>query len=161
MDVADIGTEANGGAHSLAGWSPKSCSDEPGGNYGSIATDPSSPDNRCRLVWWKDDDNPTATLSLDSGGSKARHIELRVLDSIADDSFDVYVLNPGGNWALVYSYSDQLTTETWLTHHIYSFPAGKGQGSTVQIKIVATGPKWFGFDTWGQLAVDYVKLFDH
>jgi hypothetical protein len=45
--------------------------------------------------------------------------------------------------------------------HRYSFPAGKGQGSTVDIKIVPTNLGWSGFNTWGQLAVDYVKLFDH
>jgi hypothetical protein len=93
---------------------------------------------------------------------KARHISLRVLDGIADDSFDVYVHNPGGNWALVYGYTaDSSTAETWVTHHIYDFPAGKGQGDSVCMKIVPTNVGWWGFDTWGQLAVDYVKVWEH
>lgn len=94
--------------------------------------------------------------------AKARHISLRVLDGIADDSFDVYVLNPGGNWAWVYGYTaDPSTTETWVTHHIYDFPAGKGQGDTVAMKIVPRNVGWSGFATWGQLAVDYVKVWEH
>src|SRR3990170_2539122 len=91
-------------------------------------------------------------------GDFARHIEMRVLDGIADDSFSVYVKNPGGGWAPVYSYSaDPSTAEVWVTHHIYSFPAGKGQGMTVEIKIEPTNVGWSGFNTWGQLAVDYIE----
>jgi len=94
--------------------------------------------------------------------AKARHISLRVLDGIADDSFDVYVLNPGGNWAWVYGYTaDPSTTETWVTHDIYSFPAAKGQGNTVEMMIVPRNVGWTGFTTWGQLAVDYVKVWEY
>ena len=100
------------------------------------------------------------TFTWDSGF--ARRIELRVLDGIADDSFDVYVKNPGGNWALVYSYtSDPDTSEYWVVHHIYSFPAGKGQGESLQMKIVPTNLGWSGFGTWGQLGVDWIKVWDH
>ena len=102
------------------------------------------------------DDAGYCTLTV---GSKARQLELRVLDGSADDSFDVYVMNPGGNWVLVYSYADQYSSETWVTHQIYDFPAGKGQGCTIEVKIMPTGPRWTGFDTYGQLAVDYVAAY--
>jgi hypothetical protein len=93
--------------------------------------------------------------------AKARHIELEVLDGLANDSFKVYVKNPAGIWVEVYSYADQYATEIWVTHHIYSFPAGKGQGNTVEIMIELTGPHWSGFSTFGQLAVDYIKIYEH
>jgi len=121
---------------------------------GAVTASPSDTDN-------------AGYCTLNTGGTFARHIELRVLDGIADDSFDVYVKDPGGQWALVYSYTDkapgsQSDTETWLVHHIYSFPAGKGQGDTVETKIVPTNCcSWWGFAQYGQLAVDYIKLFDH
>jgi hypothetical protein len=99
-------------------------------------------------------------ISLEWNEGKARHIEMRVLDGIADDSFNVYVKNPGGNWALVYSYTaDPSTTENWVVHHIYSFPAGKGQGPCINMKIEPTNVGWSGFSTWGQLAVDYVEVW--
>lgn len=108
------------------------------------------------------EDDDAGYCTLNTGGMFARHIELRVLDGIADDSFDVYVKNPGGNWALVYTYGpDPSTTEVWKLHHIYGFPAGKGQGETVEIKIEPTNAGWSGFGIYGQLAVDYVKIFDH
>jgi hypothetical protein len=108
------------------------------------------------------DEDDAGYCTLNSGGAKARHIQMRVLDGIADDSFNVFVKSPGSDWTLVYSYAAAPSTaEVWVEHDIYSFPAGKGQGSTVDIKIEPTNVGWSGFTTWGQLAVDYVKLFDH
>jgi hypothetical protein len=129
-----------------------------GGNWGGIGAG-----KQCRVVWHAASD-PTprcATLTLDTGGAGfARHIKMRVLDGIADDSFNVYVKNPGGDWVLVYSYtSDPSTSEYWVVHHIYSFPAGKGQGTAIEIKIEATGAAWSGFPTYGQLGVDWVEVW--
>ena len=114
--------------------------------YGAVTAFPGDPDDAgyCRLT-------------VDS---KARRLELRVLDGSADDSFDVYVMNPGGKYALVYSYTDQYSSETWVTHQIYDFPAGKGQGGNIEVKIMPTGPHWTGFDDYGQLAVDYVAAYE-
>jgi len=106
------------------------------------------------------DSDDAGYIELEWDEGKARHIIVRVLDGIADDSFNVYVKNPGGNWALVYSYSaDPSTTEYWVEHHIYSFPAGKGQGPYIHMKIEPTSVGWSGFNTWGQLAVDYVEVW--
>lgn len=101
----------------------------------------------CALLWTDD--------------VKARRIELRVLAGLADDSFDVYVKNPADKWVLVFSYTDQGDTETWIVHNIYSFPAGKGQGQRIDIKIIPTNVWWSGFDTWGQLAVDYIAVYEY
>ena len=121
-----------------------------GGEYGmgAVTAFPGDPDDagHCTFTW---------------ASGKARRIELRVLDGLTDDSFTVLVENPGGNMVQVYSYTDQYSTETWVTHNIYSFPAGKGQGPYVHLMIVPTNVGWSGFDTWGQLAVDYVSLYEH
>ena len=107
-----------------------------------------------------DDEKGYCTLTWDSGG-KARRIELRVLDGLADDSFEVWVMNPAGHWVVVYSYTDQYATETWVTHNINGFPAGKGQGPEVELAIVPTQLGWSGYNTWGQLAVDYIAVYEH
>ena len=109
------------------------------------------------------DTDPAGYINFKWTTGFARHIELRMLDGIADDSFNVYVMNPGGDWALVYSYTSDLSTnEYWVVHDIYGFPAGKGkQGPSINMMIVPTNLGWSGFNTWGQLAVDWVKVYDH
>ncbi len=160
LDNVDIGDTSSEAGHSLMGWGPI----EPitsGGNWGGIAP------GTCRVVSYAGDPTPGyATLTLDTTASDvtgfARHIKMRVLDGIADDSFNVYVKNPGGDWALVYNYtSDPLTSEYWVVHDIYGFPAGKGMSTAIEIKIEATGAAWGSFNTYGQLAVDRVEVLDH
>ena len=107
------------------------------------------------------DDDDAGYCSFTWPEGKARRIELRVLDGLADDSFAVYVKNPAGKWVLTYSYSDQYATETWLVHTIEGFPAGKGQGAHLDLMIVPTNVGWSGFNTYGQLAVDTVALYEH
>jgi hypothetical protein len=128
-----------------------------GGEYGDGAVTAfadSDPAGYCNITW--------------VDGEKARRIELRVLDGIADDSFDVFVRNPSGNMVLVYSYTADMADgidddpgENWEVHQIYSFPAGKGQGSEVDIMIVPTNLGWSGYATFGQLALDYIALYEH
>jgi len=161
LDSVDIGSDILEVDHGVLSpdWGPIE-PDAHGGNWGGFGA--SGED--CRVVWHAASD-PTpgyATLTLDTGGAGfAHHIKLRVLDGIADDSFNVYVKNPGGDWALVYSYiCNPSTSEYWVVHDIYSFPAGKGQhGTTIDIKIEATGDAWSGFNTYGQLAVDWVEVW--
>ena len=161
LDRVDIGNIADEAGHNVdePDWGPVEPTTS-GGNWGGF----NATTEDCRVVSYFDDDTPGyATLTLDThGASFARHIVLRVLDGIADDSFNVYVMNPGGNWALVYSYTcDSSTNENWVEHHVYSFPAGKGQGGIIEMKIEATGDTWSGFNTYGQLAVDWVEVYDH
>jgi hypothetical protein len=92
--------------------------------------------------------------------TKVRCLIIEVLDGLADDSFNVYILNPGGNWVLVYEYDDEYTAETWVSHVISGFPAAKGQKKCLDVKIELTGDHWSGFDTYGQLAIDWIKLFE-
>ena len=132
--------------HSFNPEVPGSWGGEPG--QGEVTAFPGDPDDAGYCV---------LTVTVDS---KARRLELRVLDGLADDSFEVYVMNPGGNYALVYSYTDQYSSETWVTHQIYDFPAGKGQGGTIDVMIMPTGPHWVHFGTYGQLAVDYIAAYE-
>jgi len=63
-------------------------------------------------------------------------------------------MNPAGKEWLVLSYEDQGATETWNTHTIDGAFLNYG---TI-IKIVPTGDLWSGFETYGQLAVDYIAV---
>lgn len=109
------------------------------------------------------DSDEAGYCSFEWESGKAKHIELRVLDGLGDDSFDVFVKNLGGNWAWVYGYMDAAPTwddpEMWAVHHIWDFPAGKGQGPKVELMIVPTGPHWQYWSTYGQLGIDYVKIW--
>ena len=162
LDSVDIGDIVSEGEHEVSypDWGPIEPTTH-GGNWGGFGA--SGED--CRVVWHAAGDTTLgyATLTLDTGGAGfARNIKLQVLDGIADDSFNVYVKNPGGDWALVYSYTDSSTSEEWIVHDIYSFPAGKGQRSTtIEIMIEATGDAWSGFGTYGQLAVDWVEVWGY
>jgi hypothetical protein len=151
----DINTESGGvvpttlaGTANVASFHPEQLGGW-GGEYGEGA-----------VTAFPGDSDDAGYIELEWDEGKARHIIVRVLDGIADDSFNVYVENPGGNWALVYSYSaDPSTTEYWVEHHIYSFPACKGQGPYIHMKIEPINVGWSGFNTWGQLAVDYVEIW--
>jgi len=55
-----------------------------------------------------------------------RRIKIVALDGIADDSFKVLIKmqSPSGtwtDWTKVFTYSDNCTTETWVTHSITGF----------------------------------------
>ena len=79
------------------------------------------------------------------------------LDGIADDSFEVYVDD-----VLVYTYTDEEPIndpENWAYHDIdlTSFEIPSCGAHT--IKIVATGPMWTYFQTYGQLGINHVALY--
>ena len=63
-------------------------------------------------------------------------------------------MNPSGKWVSIHTYADQGSTETWHIHTI----TGKFLTYGTIIKIEPTNVGWSGFDTWGQLAVDYIAL---
>ena len=103
-----------------------------------------------------EDNDPAGYCSFNAKG-KAISIEMRVLDGIADDSFAVYMKNPKGILKEVYTYTDQGETETWNTHTIDILPKYNKNYGTI-IKIEPTGELWSGFETYGQLAVDYIAI---
>jgi len=84
-------------------------------------------------------------------------LELSVLDGVAEyDDFEVYV-----DGILVYEYDAQGgNPEDWIEHSIqladYGIPCFGTH--TVEVKCTAD-TAWEGHDTYGQLAVDYAKLY--
>jgi hypothetical protein len=164
VDDVEIGTPASEVGHNIVehptgDWGPIE-PDTHGGNWGQLASggypDYTSGDNKCRTVWKytiDDSDGPDAAFTLDTGsGMTATRLVLRVLDGGSDDSFDVDV-----NGTAVFSYTDQYTTETWLTHDIdISSWAFTG---TLAVKITATAGKGPYFNPYGQVGVDSAELY--
>jgi len=85
------------------------------------------------------------------------YITLEVLDGIADDSFELYV-----DEELVYTYTDEEPIndpETWIEHEIDLSPYEIVSCMAHEIKIVAIGPQWEQFETYGQLGVNQINLY--
>ena len=155
-DTVNIGDLSSETGHNLFGWGPivtPSGSSWGGGDDGNL-----------RVVWYNDTRNPSdiptnspdenwSTLEMvTSSNYKASRVEIRALDGIADDSFEIYI-----NENLVYTYADQGSTETWKTHDIdisNLYISGK-----ITIKIISTGEAWQHFDTYGQLGISWIKLY--
>jgi hypothetical protein len=89
---------------------------------------------------------------------KARRIVLRVEDTADDDSFEVWA-NRRGSWSLAYSYTDDPSTVQHI-HEITRFASEKGRDPRVYIQIVPANPGDVGYMTHGQIAVDYVALYE-
>jgi len=123
-----------------------------------------------------------ASLVLIPKKGAARKIHLRVLDGQAVDekgklldSFQVFVRNKHDHMILVYIFDPgppaesrleggfcgektSATEEEWRMHEI-RLPINEIRpGRPIEVIIQATGSAWSGFDTWGQLAVDWVEL---
>ena len=128
-------------------------------------------------------DTPQASVTMSSGGFQLGTLRTSVLDgSAGSNSFELRV-----NGTLVYTYhSDPSTAEYWVIHSIDlvnpanssfdgsstqcvgdpvtnapCFIAGTGIGSSetdLDVEFTVLGPKWGGFNTWGQLAVSWVEL---
>ena len=155
----NIGDEASEDGHDLDGWGPI----EPythSGNWGGFDT---SGEN-CRVIWDTGDDDPSATITLDrccqNGAAKA--IIVRHLGGIADDSFTIEVKDNHGKWVEIGDYEDEPgANEEWFETR-FALPNGKklqlGRGLEVEVRLTATGEAWYGFNTYGQVAFDWIKL---
>jgi hypothetical protein len=140
--IVDIGTPASEAGFGISiepDWGPVQ-PDTSGGNWGGLASDPDSWDNKCRVIWEAVDD-PSATVTFPE---PIMAVALRHLRGIANDSFDVDV--DAQNWGSVV---DNGSTEYWVVSS-FSGPAGQ------TLMLTATGPAWSGFDTYGQVGVDWV-----
>jgi hypothetical protein len=158
LDRVDIGNPQSEHCHFLRGWGPIEPATH-GGTWGDFG----QTGENCRVVYYNTTDppdKPWAKLTLYTIKGAAKTLKIRALDGIADDSFEVYVKNPSGKWILVYSYTaDPSTEEKWIIHEI-ELPPKVAKGITLRIKIVLTGETpWWGFDTYGQLAIDWIELW--
>jgi hypothetical protein len=140
-ELVDLGTPAGEAGYTLIGWGPVQPTTS-GGNWGNLATDSQSFDKLCRTVWGHlGNDENWASITF---AEKIKYVEIRHLDGIADDSFDVYVDN--NLWG---SYADAGSDEVWK---ITSFSGTPGY----TLKIVSTAGQWQYFGTYGQLGIDRV-----
>jgi len=153
VDIGDLVSEAG---HNLVGWGPIEPATHPGG-WGSIGS------SNCRVIWDANDNDPSATITLDGCARRGAATAIRVkhLDGIADDSFDVYVRDVHGNDVFVGNWVGSPGSENWQIT-TFALPSGKtlqlGRGRPVEVKLVATGEKWSGFATYGQVAFDWIEL---
>ncbi|RZN42783.1 MAG: DUF3344 domain-containing protein [Methanophagales archaeon ANME-1-THS] len=148
VDSVNIGDPASEAAHTLYGFGPI----EPlthGGGWGG------ADDGNLRVIWTDDapdDGGRNARFILANPYLNAKVLQLRVLNGIANDDFTVSV-----NGNLVYTYiHDPDITERWVTHSIDV--SAYSSSSTLTIEMNATGEKWSGWDTYGQIGVSWAKL---
>ena len=137
----DLGTAAGEAGYTLTEWGPVQ-PDTSGGTWGGIASDPLSPDGKCRTVWghtigglnWASVTFPRAITSA----------TIRHLVGQANDSY----VSAGGNyWG---TFTDTVGGETWTSTTFSGLP-----GKT--LLITATGLKWSGFPAYGQLGIDWIN----
>jgi len=143
-ELCDLGTAAGEAGFTLLDWGPVQPTTS-GGNWGGLATDPQSYDKLCRTVY-TGSDTTSASIVFNE---KIYYLEIRHLDGIANDSFDVYV--DGNPWG---SYADAGSTENWKITAFMGQPGWYGTTSTMTI--VATGGNWWGLQQFGQLGIDRV-----
>ena len=155
----DIGSETSEQGADMSGWGPE----EPaasGGNWGGFNVTKED----CRVIWDDSDDDRSATITLNRGvrPGAATAIRMRHLDGLADDSFDVYVKDVHGQWILIGSWAGSPGPENWVVIDEFALPNGKtlqlDRGRAVEVRLVATGPQWSGFGTYGQVAFDWIEL---
>ena len=164
IDKVDIGNPASEVGHALEGWGPIEPATH-GGSWGGIAP------GDCRVAYHSGEPDTgygrsgIVTFETDEEISK---IKMRVLDGIGDDSFAVYVstyyqYNPWfGYWLgcyKIYEYeADPSTSEKWVKHRMDWDYFNNLPYSKVKIYVVSLGDEWAGFNTYGQLAVDWIKI---
>ena len=116
-------------------------------------------------VVWENDaaDKPEngreATCTIPgTNGWVPKQIKLHYLEGLANDDFCVYILNNEDYYIEVGCFDEESGYEHWqyATFDLPKFTVAPGQDVTVKIR--ATGNSWSGFNTFGQLAVDYIDV---
>lgn len=156
LDSIDFGSAGDDAGRTLSGWG-RSATDETGGGYGSVGL------GGCRIVWDSGlggDGSRDAKVLLEPGKGAVKSLVIRHLDGLADDSFAIYVQRPNGSWLHVGSYADQYSSENWLetTFDLSGYGFGRGR-KEIGLKLESTGEAWSGFETWGQLCIDWLEVY--
>ena len=166
LDFVDVGSDTASlfTGHNGIGWGPEEPATH-GGNWGGIVSDSDSPDRSCRVVWYynpEDPDTLNAMVTLFPNAGSFRYMVIRVLDGIADDSFRVWLLGRNGTFKEIYSYQADPSSEEYWVEHVIETPypyASLYNHKPLRIIIEATGQPWDSFETYGQLAVDWIELW--
>ncbi len=142
--TVDLGTDAGEAGVTLNGWGPQTTPAD--GTYGY--PDAGSYDGAFRLVWVPGGDENWAEITFSQA---INAVNIRYLDGLADDSFDINVYNGDSFWGSV-SAPASGGSQTWVETGWISGAAG------TTLRLTATGQAWSGFQTWGQLAIDRVEV---
>jgi len=144
--LVDIGTPASEAPYSITDWGPVEPTTH-GGGWGSLATDPLSFDNLCRVVWQPNG----AMFATVTFPRPIWYADIRHLDGINDDSFAVSV--DGEPWGLYNDNSSQ--AEFWVMTRFKGAP-----GTTLVITSLANPLKpWWGQGTYGTLGIDRIEAY--
>jgi hypothetical protein len=183
LDFLQIGNAASEATHKISGWGPIE-PDIHGGNWGGLATDNDSlTDNKARVIWESNsgdsdffsDRGAEFTMTIPKRCDKAicnrqwmraEKLNIRYLDGIANDDFVILWQNPKTEiWELF----DVVVTDHANTAEIWKIKTLEledkipiqyrgGGGRQLRFKFVATGNQWALFNTYGQVAIDYIWL---
>jgi hypothetical protein len=151
LGSVDIGKMNDGMAY-LLGWSkpqPKTS----GGTWGGV-TDP----KYWRTVSCTNCKEGDSAYAFVFAGENPQTIRVEHLDGLANDSFDIYVLDLF-KWVKIGNYKDQftdgkehiVTTDFNMTNKIHMF-------GFVEVKITLTGKHWSDYNKYGQLAIHKIDV---
>lgn len=143
-----------GGSYIIDGWDTS----PPGGSWGGQST------STFAVAWQKGQvDFPTmagrfAMCTIPGVfGKTPKKIEIKWLMGLANDSHCIFASVAAGD-LLVKCVNETSLSEVWQTD-TWDLPAGAfASGQDVTVKILVTGNAWPSFNTYGQLAVDYIKI---
>lgn len=151
QDYIDIGDPLSESGHNLVGWGPIEPA-QSGGSFGGI--------DDCRVIYASlanGDGEAWATVDVDLGDCWGRkRVSFLHLDGHTKDAFETYLYASGHpeEAVLVFTYpGDDLTGEYWLEDGFFTW----GTGART-LKFVSTEPPWSGFDTYGQVAFDWISV---
>jgi hypothetical protein len=92
-------------------------------------------------------------------GKKATKIIVQALKGLANDDYCVFA-SVGAGDLLIGCIDETSNTEVWGPD-TFNLPVGAfADGQTITVTIQATGNAWPSFATWGQLAVDWIEVWD-
>lgn len=175
LDVVNLGDPTSETGHNLEGWGPIE-PDTHGGNWGNISGEAGCDlpegmacDKKLRTAYATDEpDHPEIKGRMASVTLKPekkswglmRGVEMRVLDGIGNDDFLVFAKDKFDRQIMVSKYiSDESTAEKWVVHNFQLEPKFWLTPGPIELTIMATGSDWEQKKTYGQLGVDWIKLY--
>jgi hypothetical protein len=149
IDMVDIGKPASEAGHNLQHWGPI----EPamsGGNYGGI--------DDCRAIYAPEDNDTWASIELDFGycHCDCMVLNMRHLDGIAKDAFEVYIYPVGSSRPDTPEYvyaGNETTAEIWYETKFEVTATGKQV-----VEFVSTEDPWYNWSIYGQVCFDVIKV---
>jgi hypothetical protein len=118
----------------------------------AVAWEPGTPDI------WKNAGRMAECTIPGQTGDTPKTIKIHALRGLANDDYCVFASIGAGD-ILVGCVDDAQGGESWVTD-TFTLPTGAfATGQDVTVKILVTGNAWQSFSTWGQLGVDWIKVY--